>query len=166
LSTSVFGDEQHHLTTLYTRLDAERARAADRLASTLREVGTHKQGLTQRDALADRYAREVARLDAVEQGLCFGRVDRVDGTHHHIGRIGLRDGTGEHTPLLLDWRAPAARPFYLATAASPDGVTRRRHIRTDRRTVTGVEDTCSTSTPPPAAPTTGRSPASRCCSPR
>ena len=43
-------------------------------------------------------------------------------------------------PLLIDWRAPAARPFYLATAVSPEGVTRRRHLRTKGRELTGIDD--------------------------
>ena len=45
-----------------------------------------------------------------------------------------------HEPLLIDWRAPAARPFYCATAASPEGVARRRHIRTRRRRIVGFDD--------------------------
>src|SRR6185312_176036 len=77
----------------------------------------------------------------VESGLCFGRLDLEDTTEvRYIGRIGIFDADGDHEPLLVDWRAPAARPFYLATAAAPDGVRRRRHIRTKRRTVTGVDD--------------------------
>ena len=56
----------------------------------------------------------------------------------YIGRIGLRDD--EHEPKLIDWRAPAARPFYAATPKDPDGLIRRRHIYTRARTVTGVDD--------------------------
>ena len=56
----------------------------------------------------------------------------------YIGRIGLRDD--EHEPRLIDWRAPAARPFYAATPKDPDGLIRRRHIYTSGRTVTGVDD--------------------------
>jgi DNA helicase IV len=59
---------------------------------------------------------EMARLDAAEQGLCFGRLDMHDGRRIYIGRLGLfRDEGGE--PLLLDWRVPVARAFYTATAA-------------------------------------------------
>ena len=58
----------------------------------------------------------------------------------YIGRIGLFDEARDYEPLLLDWRAPAARPFYLATAASPEGVRRRRHIRTRGRTVVSLDD--------------------------
>ena len=59
----------------------------------------------------------------------------------HIGRIGLRDESGDvGEPLLLDWRAPAARAFYVATALSPHGVRRRRHITMRGRRVTGLDD--------------------------
>ena len=56
----------------------------------------------------------------------------------YIGRIGLRDD--EHEPRLIDWRAPAAHPFYAATPKDPAGLIRRRHIYTRNRTVTGVDD--------------------------
>ncbi len=62
------------------------------------------------------------------------------GVPRYVGRIGIFDQSGEYEPLLVDWRAPAARPFYLATAMAPDGVTRRRHIRSQRRTVVGLDD--------------------------
>ncbi|MFD0206128.1 MULTISPECIES: HelD family protein [Saccharothrix] len=82
---------------------------------------------------------EVARLDAVEQGLCFGRLDLHDGRRLYLGRLGLfRDDDGE--PLLLDWRVPVARPFYTATATAPQGVRRRRRITTRGRAVVALND--------------------------
>src|SRR4051812_27253238 len=83
---------------------------------------------------------QIEIYNAVENGLCFGRIDDTDGGVRYIGRIGLYDESGAHAPLLTDWRAPAARPFYLATAAAPDGVRRRRHIRTRERTVVALDD--------------------------
>ena len=56
----------------------------------------------------------------------------------YIGRIGLRDDQLE--PRLIDWRAPAAHPFYAATPRDPNGLIRRRHIYTRNRTVTGVDN--------------------------
>src|SRR5439155_24477416 len=64
----------------------------------------------------------------------------ADGVRRYIGRIGIFDDAGEYEPLLMDWRAPAARAFYLATAASPLGVRRRRHIRSNGRRVVGLDD--------------------------
>ncbi|WP_433274233.1 HelD family protein [Actinosynnema sp. CS-041913] len=75
--------------------------------------------------------------DEVGHGLCFGRLDRADGSRLYIGRRGLFDGD---EPLLLDWRAPAARPFYTATAAAPEGIRRRRRITTRGRTVVALDD--------------------------
>ncbi|MGH3660713.1 MAG: HelD family protein, partial [Micromonosporaceae bacterium] len=83
---------------------------------------------------------QIAQYDAVEENLCFGRLDFHEEEHRHIGRIGIFDETADYRPLLLDWRAPAARPFYVSTAASPDGVRRRRHIHTRGREVTHVDD--------------------------
>lgn len=86
------------------------------------------------------YRQQIRQWDAAETGLCFGRLDFSAGVEDylHIGRIGLFDD--EYEPLLVDWRAPAARPFYLATAVDPGAVSRRRHIRTRLREVVGVED--------------------------
>lgn len=73
-------------------------------------------------------AREMQRLDVADHGLCFGRLDAVSGQRSYIGRIGIFDEDNEFHPLLLDWRAPAARPFYVATAASPENMRRRRQF--------------------------------------
>nr|WP_221471470.1 UvrD-helicase domain-containing protein [Amycolatopsis umgeniensis] len=82
---------------------------------------------------------EVARLEAVEQGLCFGRLDMHDGRRVYIGRLGLfQDEGGE--PLLVDWRVPVAQAFYTATAIAPEGVRRRRRITTRGRIVVALDD--------------------------
>ncbi|WP_084477071.1 HelD family protein [Actinokineospora enzanensis] len=125
---------------LYAHLDGLRADTDTRLAATLRETSSNPQAMTQRDAATALYSEQLAQYSAVENGLCFGRLDFTDGTRSYIGRIGLFDTEGDYEPLLMDWRAPASRPFYLATAASPDGVRRRRHIRTSRRKVMAVDD--------------------------
>ena len=109
--------EQNHVEMLYARVDALREQAAARLAVALAEAGDTAQARIERDAAVARYADRLARYDAAEHGLCFGRIDLRDGGRRHIGRIGLLDESAEGEPLLLDWRAPAARPFYVATAA-------------------------------------------------
>ncbi|MGX7824094.1 HelD family protein [Actinokineospora sp. 24-640] len=125
---------------LYTHLDQLRTETDTRLATTLREVSSLPQAMSLRDAAVAHLSELLAQYDAVENGLCFGRLDFTDGTDTYIGRIGLFDRDNDYEPLQLDWRAPAARPFYLATAAAPDGVRRRRHIRTSMRKVTGIDD--------------------------
>ncbi|WP_446220612.1 HelD family protein [Micromonospora sp. IBHARD004] len=125
---------------LYGRLDGMRDQAARRLAEELRTTGGTLQARSQRDSAVQMYADQVEQYSAVETGLCFGRLDSDDGSSRYIGRIGIFDTGGDYDPLLMDWRAPAARAFYLATAANPQGVRRRRHLRTRERKVTGLND--------------------------
>ena len=100
----------------------------------------HEGGLVERDAMVFQAAKRIATLDAAHEGLVFGRLDLKDPTEEprYIGRIGLRDD--DHESMLVDWRAPAAAVFYQATPADPQGVVRRRVLRTTGRTVLGVED--------------------------
>nr|WP_216645410.1 AAA family ATPase [Isoptericola halotolerans] len=131
--------EQAVVTRLYARLDELRAVARARLAEVRREGPSGSpQNRSERDAFATLYADRAAQLDAVEDRLAFGRLDLEDGEVRYVGRLGLADD--EHRSLLTDWRAPAARAFYRATARHPDGVRRRRHVVTSARTVTGYED--------------------------
>ncbi|GAA3876486.1 AAA family ATPase [Saccharothrix violaceirubra] len=125
---------------LYGRLDDLREQSSRRLASALRQTGGTHQMRSERDTSVALYSDQLAQYSAVENGLCFGRLDFDDEGRFYIGRIGLFDEDREYEPLLMDWRAPAARPFYLATAAAPEGVKRRRHLRTRQRKVVGFDD--------------------------
>ncbi|GMA31738.1 HelD family protein [Litorihabitans aurantiacus] len=134
--------EQLVVDDVYARLDALRTEARAQLEQVRSTPtgGTH-QARSERDSFATLYADRLATYDAVEQRLLFGRIDVHEGgrlVQRYVGRIGMSDA--EHTPVLTDWRAPAARPFYQATAANPAGVVRRRHVATRDRVVTGVED--------------------------
>ena len=139
--------EQAHVDLVYERL-AEATRSAqsvaraglslyqsDRNSFVREEDGT---GLYERDVFAFQAARRLAVLDAEQEGLVFGRLDRTDGEVRYVGRIGVRDA--DYEPLVIDWRAPAAEPFYRATPSNPMDVIRRRvlHCRGDR--VVGIED--------------------------
>jgi DNA helicase IV len=132
--------EQAYVSMLYGHLDELRERTSGRLAQTLRQAGGTPQARTERDVMVGMYTERLAQLDAAESGLCFGRIDSDDGDPRYIGRLGIRDEDADYKPLLLDWRAPAARPFYLATPVSPEGVRRRRHIKTVGREVTRLDD--------------------------
>ncbi|HEX3707017.1 MAG TPA: ATP-binding domain-containing protein [Mycobacteriales bacterium] len=131
--------EQAHVAELYARLDELREQTRERLIAVRRQgaSGTH-QARSERDAFAGMYEARLAQLDAVEPGLCFGRLDMSGGDRLHVGRIGLTDEG--HDTMLVDWRAPAAEPFYRATPAESLGVIRRRHLRTRGRDVLDVED--------------------------
>ena len=131
--------EQHVVTGLYSRLDEVRDEAQRRLAEIRQEGPSGSpQNRSERDAFATLYEDRIMQLDSVEDRLCFGRLDMSDGERFYVGRIGLSDES--HAPLLTDWRAPAARAFYSATAANPGGVVNRRHLTTRGRTVVAVED--------------------------
>ena len=132
--------EQSYISMLYGRLDDLRDRASGRLSQVLLETGGTPAARSERDSFVEMYSRRITQLDAAENGLCFGRLDLSEGDRRYIGRIGILDDTDDYQALLVDWRAPAARPFYIATAFSPEGVLRRRHIRTRQRMVTGVDD--------------------------
>src|SRR5271165_5352009 len=154
--TTAIGQEQAYLDMLYRLLDEARERTERALARThsVGAAGGTFQARVEREVTAAEQARRLAQLNAVEHGLCFGRTDATPKTPKtpenpesasaeragtlYIGRIGLRDD--EHEPRLIDWRAPAAHPFYAATPKDPAGLIRRRHIYTRNRTVTAVDD--------------------------
>jgi DNA helicase IV len=133
-------DEQAYVTMLYGLLDHARASAEtalDDLRAAGGPGGTHQARL-ERDVSAAEHEKRLTQLNSIERGLCFGRTDDGDQNTLYIGRIGLRDD--DYELKLIDWRAPAARPFYAATPGSPLGLVRRRHIYTRQRQVTGVDD--------------------------
>ncbi|WP_442943286.1 HelD family protein [Nocardia sp. NBC_00565] len=135
--------EQTYLSVLYERLDGMREYATNRLRTVLLETGGTPQARTERESFSQLYTEDLAKYDAAEHGLCFGRIDLngdQDPEYRYIGRLGILDEKDDYETLLLDWRAPLARPFYLATTAAPDGVIRRRHIRSRNRRVTAIND--------------------------
>ncbi len=110
---------------LATELAAATAQARGMLAAP---TGGELSARWERDVSVHRWSERVGALTAARSGLCFGRLDQSDGSTSYIGRIGLTDpADGESA--LIDWRAPAAQPFYCATLATPLGVTRRRHFQ-------------------------------------
>ncbi|MFE6036599.1 HelD family protein [Streptomyces sp. NPDC056452] len=132
--------EQEYVDRLHHRVDVLRGAASDAVEEALTPVGTGLQARLERDVRVAERSGLVAALDAVDGSLCFGRIDLANGDTHHIGRIGIREDDTEHTPLLIDWRAPVARPFYLATGHTPMGLRRRRHLTTEGRVVTELHD--------------------------
>src|SRR5580692_7821670 len=132
--------EQEYVTMLYGLLDQARERSELELASVRARGGaggTHQARL-ERDVSSAEHEKRIAQLNLTERGLCFGRVDDEQRQTLYIGRIGLRDD--DYDLKLIDWRAPAARPFFSPEPRSPPGGARRRHIYTRLRQVTGVDD--------------------------
>ncbi|MFD3515188.1 HelD family protein [Streptomyces sp. NPDC058657] len=136
--------EQQFIDGLYERLDALRAQAESAVQGSFAQRGNGLQARVEREITVTERSATLAALNAADSGLCFGRLDFAPGTEggatHHIGRRGIRRDDAERTPLLIDWRAPVARPFYLATGHTPMGLRRRRHLTTRGRTVTALHD--------------------------
>lgn len=163
------GVEQEHLDRVYRRLE-EKIHEAEFLmndAAKRGQVGT-PGALAERDAQVFRAGVHLNRLNNEFEDFLFGRIDllagkdgkkgpdgaytavepaegaiRSDNTADiaetlHIGRIGVLDA--DYSPLVIDWRAPAAAPFYRSTPVDPGRVVRRRVIRSKGRRVLGVED--------------------------
>ena len=129
--------ERGYVNGLYARLDAERARTQREYDAALGGTGGSPM---ERDVAVRASAKRVKRLRVADDGLCFGRLDSVAGDRSYVGRIGLFDEENEFAPVLLDWRAPAARPFYTATAVTPEGMRRRRQFHTRGRRLVDFTD--------------------------
>jgi DNA helicase IV len=134
--------EQRYVDAAYEWLDDMRE-AARRVARGYSEVGrggTHQARL-ERDAAETVTRRRLAALDIGDLPLCFGRLDLDAGPTHYVGRVSVTDA--EQTPVVVDWRAPVAEPFYRATAVEPMGVVRRRHFLNrpgEGRVIAGIDD--------------------------
>src|SRR4051812_15704918 len=140
--------EQTAVTDLYRRLDDARELAVTRFKQALAMPAINPQALGEREAAARFQSQRITALDAAEHALVIGRLDReVAPQPLYIGRVGLAADDPSGDPALVDWRAPASRPFYTATAFRPEGVVRRRHIPTPGRTVTAVNDVVLTVDP-------------------
>lgn len=153
--------EQEYVNTLFAHLDREVESARQRLEQVQRDVDPDNpdaDALVRRETEYHGLNSKLDNLTVAEIGLVFGRVDIEDpepenpvpGRAHvdrrYIGRMGIDDREDHYRTLLVDWRAPMARPFYLATTANPEGVEMRRHIRTSGRKVTGIDDEVLTGT--------------------
>lgn len=92
----------------------------------------------QRDSFVHDRLRRVRALEEGEGPLVFGRMDTEEGEQRYIGRMAVSDE--RHNPLVLDWRVPAAEPFYRATPGDPTGLTLRRHLLCEGQRVVDIAD--------------------------
>ena len=138
-------EEQAFLDRAHSGLEAMRDEAHRMMESVLDlgRGGTF-QSRTERDIVVRTSLARLEQLDIGDQALTFGRIDRYgeDGSataeSFHIGRLAVSGP--DHEPLVVDWRAPVAEPFYRATGLDPQGLSRRRHLAVRGRTVVGLED--------------------------
>jgi DNA helicase IV len=133
--------EQAYIEHAYDSLERAR-RTATRLRSMV-EVGRGgtEQARWEREMIEENIAARLDYLNLGDASLVFGRIDQArsgGGDTFYIGRIAVADETQE--PLVVDWRAPVAEPFYRATGRAPMGLVRRRHFATRGRRLLGIED--------------------------
>lgn len=138
--------EQEFIEHAYECLEQTRAHALQ--MRTLHEgtLGGTFQARYERDAVDENVFNRLTQLDLGDSSLVFGRIDRIDPEREvpggaeafHIGRLAVSDADSE--PVVVDWRAPIAEPFYRATGKDTMGLVRRRHFHVDGRTLLGLED--------------------------
>ncbi|KOG23854.1 RNA polymerase recycling motor ATPase HelR [Streptomyces viridochromogenes] len=125
--TLIAGDEQH-FAAIAECLDQSIAELTDRLDAARRAPGGKGQQAMDRDIEVHRLTARLRTLRRFGLDLCLGHmVDADTAESVYIGRLGLTDSTGRR--LLLDWRSPAAEPFFGATHANPMGLASRRRYR-------------------------------------
>src|SRR5919198_5364883 len=111
----------------------------DRMRAALLRAAEAGVGEVAAEAIEDWATGRLRTFADAERGLCFGRIDSEGaGDPIYVGRRWVHDD--DHGALVVNWQAPAARPFYTATPAEPHGVTLRRRFRTRGRTLLGISD--------------------------
>jgi DNA helicase IV len=130
--------EQAHIDRAYERLEALRATARETLDAALKQRGGTFQAVEEREVMVGTMLHRLDQLDIGRESLVFGRIDRVEGETFHIGRLAI--AAEDQEPLVVDWRAPVAEPFYRATGRHPMGLSRRRHFAAEGRVLHGIED--------------------------
>lgn len=124
---AVIGEDRAHFATIAATLDQQTAVLEQRLDEARRAKGGSGQEALQRDQEIHRLSADLRVLQRFGLDVCLGRVVPEGGEPMWIGRLGLTDEDGHR--LLVDWRAPAAEPFFAATHADPMGLVSRRRYR-------------------------------------
>jgi len=136
-------EEQRFLDRALDALDQMRAEARSLRDSALVANMRGAGDLVERDVVMVTALNRIEQLAIGDQPLFFGRIDyapgeRGDSPTYHVGRLAVSDE--DLNPLVVDWRAPVAEPFYRATGVESLGLARRRHVAIRDRRVLGVED--------------------------
>ena len=134
----IAGDEQH-FAAIAESLEQSIADLSGRLDAELKAPGGIGQGAMDRDMDIHRLTTRLRVLSRFGLDLCLGRIVGTDDPEPvYVGRLGLTDSAGRR--LLLDWRSPAAEPFFGATHANPMGLSSRRRYRWNRGRVSDYWD--------------------------
>ncbi|MEW2295383.1 RNA polymerase recycling motor ATPase HelR [Streptomyces sp. NPDC006743] len=120
--------DERHFAAVARCLEQSIAELSEHLDAARRAPGGLGRQAMDRDAEVHRLTARLRTLRRFGLDLCLGRMVGADGTEPvYVGRLGLTDSTGHR--LLLDWRSPAAEPFFGATHADPMGLASRRRYR-------------------------------------
>ncbi|ADP79454.1 RNA polymerase recycling motor ATPase HelR [Pseudofrankia inefficax] len=139
----IAGDEQHFV-AIADSLAESIADLSDRLDAERRAPGGKGQAAMDRDLEVHRLTARLRTLRRFGLDLCLGRIVSADSPEPvYVGRLGLTDRAGRR--LLLDWRSPAAEPFFGATHANPMGLASRRRYRWARGRISDYWDEVFTS---------------------
>ncbi len=130
--------DELHFAAIAASLDDTIADLTDRLETERRAPAAPGQEGMDRDLEIHRLSSRLRALRRFSLDLCLGRVVAVDGTTTYVGRLGLIDRDGGR--LLVDWRSPAAEPFFAATHARPMGLVSRRRYRWSQGRITDYWD--------------------------
>ncbi|MEM9514689.1 MAG: helicase, partial [Actinomycetota bacterium] len=136
-------DEQAYVDHAYDCLERSREAAWKLRELNEADLGGTFQARFERNAFDEALLKRLADLDLGDAALVFGRIDRAAEApgafeSFHIGRLAVADEDRE--PVVIDWRAPVAEPFYRATGRDSMGLVRRRHFAVEGRQVLGLED--------------------------
>jgi DNA helicase IV len=136
-------DEQAYVDHAYECLERTKASAWRLRDLNEADLGGTFQARFERNAFDEALVKRLADLDLGDAALVFGRIDRYAESpdaveSFHIGRLAVADENSD--PVVVDWRAPVAEPFYRATGREPMGLVRRRHFSVEGRKVLGIED--------------------------
>jgi len=141
--TLIAGDEKH-FAAIAESLEQSIADLSDRLDAERKAPGGIGQQALDRDLEIHRLAARLRALRRFGLDLCLGHIVSADDPEPvYVGRLGLTDSAGRR--LLLDWRSPAAEPFFGATHANPMGLASRRRYRWTRGRITDYWDEVFTS---------------------
>lgn len=120
--------DERHFAAIAESLERAITDLSDRLDAERKAPGGKGRAVLDRDMEVHRLAGRLRALRRFGLDLCLGRIVSEDGSEPvYVGRFGLTDSEGRR--LLIDWRSPAAEPFFAATHAQPMGLASRRRYR-------------------------------------
>jgi hypothetical protein len=136
---ALIASDEQQFTAIAESLERQLADLSDRLDAARRAPGGKGRRALDRDEEIRRLTARLRTLRRFGLDLCLGRMVGSDGAEPvYIGRLGLTDSDGRR--LLLDWRSPAAEPFFGATHANPMGLASRRRYRWNSGRITDYWD--------------------------